>query len=210
MTNDQFLQILKQEKVIAVIRANDVDLALQMAIAVAQGGINLIEITWNSHNPSEIIKQLTFKLPKCLIGTGTILTENDLTKAINSSVKFIFTPHLNLNLIKKAHHYQIPIIPGALTPTEIINAWQMGVTAVKIFPIASVGGVNYLKNLRSPLGDLPLIPTGGVAVENAPDLIKAGAIAVGLGGNLFPKTLIQEKNWEAITKIATKLKESLQ
>lgn len=210
MTNDQFLNILKQEKIIAVIRSKDVDQAIFMAIAVAKGGINLIEITWNSYKPSEIIKILNRQLPNCLIGTGTILTESDLKEAVNLSVKFIFTPHINLKFIKKTQKAHIPIIPGALTPTEIITAWQMGATAVKIFPIASVGGENYLKHLRSPLGDIPLIPTGGVNLHNAPKLIEAGAIAVGMGGDLFPKTLIEAKNWEAITEIATKLKETLQ
>lgn len=210
MINDKFLNILKEKKIIAVIRSNNIDLAILMAIAVAKGGINLIEITWNSENPTKIIEILTQELPNCILGAGTILTKKQLKEVAKYSGKFVFSPHINLNLIKKAHQYQIPIIPGALTPTEIITAWQNGATAVKVFPIASVGGVNYLKNLQSPLSHIPLIPTGGVTGENAKRLIDAGAIAVGLGGDLFPKKLIEAKNWEGITEIALKLNKSLQ
>ncbi len=210
MINDKFLNIVKEKKIIAVIRSNQIDLAILMAKAVAKGGINLIEITWNSENPTKIIEILTQELPNCILGAGTILTKTHLKEVVKCSGKFVFCPHINLNLIKKAHQYQIPIIPGALTPTEIITAWQNGATAVKVFPIASVGGVNYLKNLQSPLSHIPLIPTGGVTLDNAKKLIDAGAIAVGLGGDLFPKKLIETKNWEAITEIATKLNKSLQ
>jgi 2-dehydro-3-deoxyphosphogluconate aldolase / (4S)-4-hydroxy-2-oxoglutarate aldolase len=204
-----WVNIFQTKKLFAVIRSTDINLAIAMAEAVAQGGIDLIEITWNSQNPQKIVEILRQKLPHCVIGAGTILTIKELQEVKNCGGEFIFSPHTNLELIQQAQVEQIPIIPGALTPTEIVTAWQHGATAVKVFPIESVGGVNYLKNLRSPLGHIPLIPTGGVTLHNAKDLINAGAIAVGLSGQLFPPQIIKEKRWELITKLAINLKQSL-
>jgi 2-dehydro-3-deoxyphosphogluconate aldolase / (4S)-4-hydroxy-2-oxoglutarate aldolase len=208
MTN--WLNIFQEKKVIAVIRSDDPDLALLMAKAMAKAGIDLIEITWNSHKPTQIIETLKQQLPNCLIGAGTILTKQQLQEAINCGGKFIFSPHTNISLIKEAIKFNIPIIPGALTPTEIVRAWQNGATAVKVFPIEAMGGVNYLKNLQSPLGHIPLIPTGGVTMENAKFFLEAGAIAVGLSGQLFPKKLLKEQNWDLIINRAINLRKSLQ
>jgi 2-dehydro-3-deoxyphosphogluconate aldolase/(4S)-4-hydroxy-2-oxoglutarate aldolase len=100
-------------------------------------------------------------------------------------------------------------VPGALTPTEIVTAWDSGATCVKVFPIEAVGGANYIKSLQGPLGHIPLIPTGGVTLENAKEFIKAGAIAVGLSGDLFPKPLIAAQDWDAIAQRAKTLKQQL-
>jgi 2-dehydro-3-deoxyphosphogluconate aldolase / (4S)-4-hydroxy-2-oxoglutarate aldolase len=120
-------------------------------------------------------------------------------EAIASGAQFLFTPHVSPALIEMAIAAQIPIIPGALTPTEIVTAWQAGATCVKVFPIQAMGGAEYLRSLRAPLGDLPLIPTGGVTVENARTFLEAGAIAVGLSGQLFPQAAIEQADWQAIT-----------
>ena len=207
--SQNLLNIFKEKQVIAVIRSSDFQTAISMANAVAKGGIELIEITWNSEKPTIIVEKLQQELPNCLIGAGTILTLKDLNQAISCGCKFIFSPHTNLHLIHQANENNIPIIPGALTPTEIVNAWQNGATAVKVFPIESVGGAKYIKNLHSPLNHIPLIPTGGVNLENAKGLINAGGIAVGLSSTLFPKKLIQEKNWQSITDIAINIKKAL-
>lgn len=201
--------VLRQERVIAVIRSQDIDLAISLAHAVAAGGIKIIEITWNSHEPAQIIQKLSADLPNCWIGTGTILTIDELKEANRSGIRFCFTPNVNPTLIQIANQTQIPIIPGALTPTEIITAWQMGASCVKVFPIQAVGGVAYLKALQGPMGQIPLIPTGGVTLENAKDFISAGAIAVGLSGQLFPSSLIQSQEWSKITHLAERLKQDL-
>ena len=200
-----WLKLVKKEKVIAVIRNHDYDVARNMAIAVALGGIKLIEITENSDRPWQLISQLKSELPDCSIGTGTILNQNQLQEAIVAGAEFIFTPHVDEKLIKMAITAQIPIVPGALSPTEIITAWQCGATCVKVFPIMAIGGVEYLKALKSPIGHIPLIPTGGVNLQNAASLLNAGAIAVGLGGDLFPPEMVVSKNWENITLQAKKL-----
>lgn len=197
---NHWLSLLKQSRAIAVIRSSDVKLAIAMAKAVAEGGIRLIEITWNSSYPSQIINQLNAELPECSIGAGTILTPLHLQEAISCGSRFCFTPHVNGTLIQLATESQIPIIPGALSPTEIVTAWQAGASCVKVFPIGAVGGVNYIKSLQGPLGEIPLIPTGGVTLENAKDFITAGAIAVGLSGELFPTSLLESRNWPTITQ----------
>ncbi len=210
MTDSSWLNLLKKERAIAVIRAPEFELGFLMAKAVAQGGMGLIEITWNSDRAPELIEKLRVQFPHCQIGTGTLFNQKELQDAINCGAQFLFTPHTNLEMIKLAVKQEIPIIPGALSPTEIITAWQGGATCVKVFPISAVGGVNYIKSLQGPLGQIPLIPTGGVTLENAKDFIKEGAIGVGLAGDLFPKTLMEKRDWDAIETLAKTLKQDLQ
>jgi 2-dehydro-3-deoxyphosphogluconate aldolase/(4S)-4-hydroxy-2-oxoglutarate aldolase len=208
MSAPSWLSLLQQNRVIAVIRSSQIEIARQMALAVAAGGMRLIEITWNSDRAAELITQLRQELPDCTIGTGTILNLEQLQEAIAAGSQFIFTPHTDLSLIADALKANIPIVPGALSPTEIVTAWQAGASCVKVFPIQSVGGANYIKNLQGPLGNIPLIPTGGVTVENAKEFLQAGAIAVGLAGDLFPSQLVANGDWEAIAQRAKKLVET--
>jgi 2-dehydro-3-deoxyphosphogluconate aldolase / (4S)-4-hydroxy-2-oxoglutarate aldolase len=196
---DSWLSILSQYRAIAVIRSPRFDLGLKMAEAVARGGMRLIEITWNSEQPQALIAELRVRYPHCLIGAGTILDLTQLQNAIACGAQFIFSPHFNPNLVERSvHHYQIPYVPGVLSPTEIVTAWQTGASALKVFPISAMGGASYLKSLQAPLEGIPLIPTGGVTLENASEMLAAGAIAVGLSGSLFPHQLIATNNWEAI------------
>lgn len=180
-----------------------------MAQAVATGGMRLIEITWNSDRAPELISQLRQELPHCTIGTGTLLNQEQLQQAIDVGAEFLFTPHADTALIKIAVAAGVPVVPGALSPTEIVTAWNAGASCVKVFPIEAVGGAHYIKSLQGPLGQIPLIPTGGVTLENAKEFIKAGAIAVGLSSELFPKSLITAEDWEAIAQRAKTLNEQL-
>jgi 2-dehydro-3-deoxyphosphogluconate aldolase / (4S)-4-hydroxy-2-oxoglutarate aldolase len=197
MPHSSWLSLVQQQRAIAVIRVPEYDLGIHLAQAVAAGGMELIEITWNSDRPAQLIEHLRQKLPHCTIGAGTLLTEAQMQAAIAAGAQFLFTPHTHPALIAAAQ--PIPIIPGALTPTEIVAAWQAGATCVKVFPIQAVGGADYIRSLRAPLGDIPLIPTGGVTVENARTFLDAGAIAVGLSGQLFPKAAIAQSDWQGIT-----------
>lgn len=209
MLNELWLKGLQQERAIAVIRARTWEEGCQMAKAVAAGGMRLIEITWNSDRPEKIISYLRQELPDCQIGSGTLLNLEQLEKAINSGAEFLFTPHVDLTLIQTAVKANIPIVPGALSPTEIVTAWQAGASCVKVFPIQAVGGVNYIRSLQGPLGKIPLIPTGGVTLKNAKEFLQAGAIAVGLSGDLFPQNLISRADWQAISKNAKSLIEQI-
>ena len=200
-----WLNLVRAKQIIAVIRTDDLRVGCKMAQAVAAGGIRLIEITANSDRPWALIELLRTELPDCSIGAGTILSLSELQNAIACGAEYAFSPHVDRRLIRAAINARLPIVPGALTPTEIITAWQSGATAVKVFPIQLVGGVSYLQVLQGPIGQIPLIPTGGATVANAPDFLAAGALAVGLAGSLFPQDELMREDWHSIRNRASQL-----
>lgn len=204
-----WLALLRQHRAIAVIRAPQVELGLHLAQAAAAGGIRLIEVTWNSHHPADLVGKLRESLPHCHIGVGTVLTVPDLRGAISAGAEFCFAPHTDPLMIQHALNYQIPLVPGALTPNEIYAAWNAGASAVKVFPISAVGGASYVSSLQGPLSHIPLIPTGGVTGQNASAMITSGAIAVGLSTGLFSPTAIAQGDWPSITQTARQLVEAM-
>jgi 2-dehydro-3-deoxyphosphogluconate aldolase/(4S)-4-hydroxy-2-oxoglutarate aldolase len=193
-----WLHKLQQERLVAVIRVSEPEFGWQMAKTAAAAGIGLIEITWNSPAAAELISQLAQALPDCWIGSGTILSLAQLEAALAVGVKFLFMPHTDPQIIQVGAERQIPMIPGAFSPSEIVAAWQAGAAAVKVFPIQTLGGTTYLQHLRGPLGHIPLIPTGGIHLDHAQHFLAAGAVAVGLGGNLFPEDLVRARDWATI------------
>ncbi|MEI6331725.1 MAG: bifunctional 4-hydroxy-2-oxoglutarate aldolase/2-dehydro-3-deoxy-phosphogluconate aldolase [Pseudanabaena sp.] len=195
---NSWLNLLQQHRIIAVVRADNVGVAREMALASAAGGIKLIEIAWNTDRAESLIPKLQQELPDCKIGTGTVLDVGMAERAIDCGCKFLFTPHTNPELIAKGIEHNIPVIAGALTPTEIITAWQAGAAAVKVFPIKVMGGVDYLQCLQPVLRDIPLIPTGGVTLQNADKFLEAGAIAVGISSDLFSSEAVMEDDWTTI------------
>ncbi len=194
-----WLTLLKRHPAIAIIRAADVETGLLMAKAAASGGFELIEVAWN-HNadPPQMMAKIKQALPNCTVGAGTLLDEGDLISAITAGAKFCFTPHTDVGLIEGAIAQNIPLVAGAMTPTEIMKAWQSGATSVKVFPISTLGNAAYIRSLQGPLNSIPLIPTGGVTSESAPVLLAAGAIAVGLSTALFPTAEVARADWAAI------------
>ncbi|MDX2228588.1 MAG: bifunctional 4-hydroxy-2-oxoglutarate aldolase/2-dehydro-3-deoxy-phosphogluconate aldolase [Leptolyngbyaceae cyanobacterium bins.349] len=205
MTIQSWLSTIRQSRVIGVIRTPRWDWGLPMAKAAIAGGVQLIEITWNSDRPGEVIQQLRQECPHAVIGAGTLLTVAQVEAAIAAGAQFLFTPHVNPILIQTAIAQDIPLVAGALTPTEIVTAWQAGATCVKVFPVQAVGGAEYVRCLQGPLGEIPLIPTGGVTLANTMEFLQAGAIAVGLSGDLFPRQAIQTERWDVITQRAATL-----
>ncbi len=170
-----------------------------MAKAAAAGGFRLIEVAWNNNaEPAAMIAAMQQALPDCMIGVGSVLSLDDLTAAIAAKARFCFTPHTAYPLIEQSIANQLPIVVGAMTPTEIVNAWQAGASSVKVFPISALGNAGYIRSLLGPLGPIPLVPTGGVTSESAPALIAAGAIAVGLSTALFPSAEVRRGDWKAI------------
>lgn len=202
MGSESWLTLIQTFRVIAVIRCEQFVKGQQMAHAAATGGIRLIEITWNSDRPADLITQLRRDLPNCWIGAGTLLNLEQVRGAVAAGAQFLFTPHVDQTLIQLAIEHEVPVIPGALSPTEIVQAWQAGASSVKVFPVQAVGGATYIRSLQGPLGQIPLIPTGGVTVDNAPALLEAGAIAVGVSGDLFPQLAIDQEDWHFITQRA--------
>ena len=200
VAHQAWLNHLRQQKAIAIIRSDGYDTALQMAAALVQAGMTLIEITWNSDRPAQLIDTLRTQYPQCQIGVGTILSTTELKDAIAAGAQFAFTPHTDVQLINCAVKYQCPMTAGALSPSEIVTAWTAGAASIKIFPAQSIGGAQYIRNLQGPLGHIPLIPTGGVTFESTPHYLTAGAIAVGIAGCLFLPKFIQAQDWRGLTQ----------
>jgi 2-dehydro-3-deoxyphosphogluconate aldolase / (4S)-4-hydroxy-2-oxoglutarate aldolase len=209
MLRQDWLNLLKLHRVIAVIRTESVTTGLAMARAAADGGIRLIEVTWNSDRPATLIESLRAELPHCTIGCGTLLNRDQIKDAIAAGAQYGFMPHVDAALIGYGRDLDWPIHPGALTPTEMMTAWNAGATGVKVFPVAALGGCTYIRSLQGPLSQIPLIPTGGVTLANAKDFLSAGAIAVGLAGDLFPQSAILQQNWSQIAARSQQLVQAL-
>ncbi|MGF1492267.1 MAG: bifunctional 4-hydroxy-2-oxoglutarate aldolase/2-dehydro-3-deoxy-phosphogluconate aldolase [Microcoleaceae cyanobacterium] len=204
-----WIRLLQKYRVIAVIRSPQFHIGWQMAKSVIQGGVQLVEITWNSEFPEQLIAQLRSDFPESVIGAGTLLTLEDLQRAVDAGSQFLFSPHTNSQLIRAANQAGVPIVPGAFSPTEIVTAWQAGADCVKVFPISALGGATYLKSLKGPLGQIPLIPTGGIRFDNAQGFLAVGAVAVGLSSDFFPKSLVETENWPAITQRTAQFLETI-
>lgn len=209
MVGQDWLNLLKRHRVIAVIRTESIAAGLAMAKAAAAGGIRLIEVTWNSHQPAALVEALCAELPHCIIGCGTLLNMGHIKDAISAGAQYGFMPHVDAALIDYGRDQNWPIHPGALTPTEMMTAWNAGASGVKVFPVAAMGGCEYIRSLQGPLSHIPLIPTGGVTLDNAKEFLAAGAIAVGLSGELFPQSAVAQQNWGEIATRAQQLMESL-
>ncbi|MEO6229029.1 MAG: bifunctional 4-hydroxy-2-oxoglutarate aldolase/2-dehydro-3-deoxy-phosphogluconate aldolase [Ferruginibacter sp.] len=175
-------QIL-ENKIVAIIRGADPDDVLKIAEALYAGGVVLMEVTLNSPNALEVIKQVSVAMRgKMLIGAGTVLDATAATSAIDAGAQFIISPCLDVEVIKTTKARGAVSIPGAYTPTEIVTAYNNGADIIKVFPASS--NVNYIKEIRAPLPHIPLMPTGGVSLENIGEFLKAGAVAFGIGTSL--------------------------
>jgi 2-dehydro-3-deoxyphosphogluconate aldolase/(4S)-4-hydroxy-2-oxoglutarate aldolase len=200
---NEILAKIVDEGVIAVIRVASAGEAFAVAKAIRDGGISVIEITFSVPGALDVMKEVTQKFGKeVLLGAGTVLDPETARAALLNGAQFIVTPTLNLDVIKMCKRYSAVVIPGALTPTEILTAWEAGSDLVKVFPIAQVGGPPYIRALKGPLPQIPLVPTGGVNVHNAGEFIKAGAAAIAAGGELVDKKAVAEKTFSIITENA--------
>jgi 2-dehydro-3-deoxyphosphogluconate aldolase/(4S)-4-hydroxy-2-oxoglutarate aldolase len=200
---NEILAKIVDEGVIAVIRVASPGEAFAVAKAIREGGISVIEITFSVPGALDVMKEVTQKFGKeVLLGAGTVLDPETARAALLNGAQFIVTPTLNLDVIKMCKRYSAVVIPGALTPTEILTAWEAGSDLVKVFPIAQVGGPPYIRALKGPLPQIPLVPTGGVNVHNAGEFIKAGAAAIAAGGELVDKKAVAEKTFSIITENA--------
>jgi 2-dehydro-3-deoxyphosphogluconate aldolase/(4S)-4-hydroxy-2-oxoglutarate aldolase len=189
------------EGLIPVIRVASVTEAMDVADAIKAGGVTLIEITMSVPGALDAIKKLAQKYKDDIImGAGTILDTETGRAALLAGAQFLVTPTLNLSLIELAHRYSAVIVPGAATPTEILTAWNAGADMVKVFPAAQLGGPEYIRALRGPLPQVLYVPTGGVNLQNAGAFIKAGATALGAGGELVDKNAVREKKFDVITE----------
>jgi 2-dehydro-3-deoxyphosphogluconate aldolase/(4S)-4-hydroxy-2-oxoglutarate aldolase len=188
--------------VIAIVRLDDYSRAVDLTRALLTGGIDVVEFTYTNPAAGEAIAAVKVALgDEVLVGAGTVLDPETARAAILQGADLIVTPTVNVETIRLCQRYSIPTVIGAFTPTEILTAWEAGATFVKVFPASAVGA-RYLKDVRGPLPQVRLIPTGGVSVENAGEFIKAGARAVALGSNLVDATSVSNGDWATITSRA--------
>jgi len=201
MEKREIFNRMVSEGLIPVIRVSSAAEAIDVAHAIKEGGVTLIEITMSVPGAMEAIKELSRKYRDDIImGAGTILDPETGRAALLAGAQFIVTPTLNLDLIQLAHRYSAVIVPGAMTPTEILTAWNAGADMVKVFPAAQLGGPEYIRALRGPLPQILYVPTGGVNLQNAGAFIKAGSTALGVGGELVDKKAVKEKKFNIITE----------
>ena len=198
MKKSAILQKLNHEKVIALIRADDPSGLLDCARALAEGGLTSIELTMTTPGAIRLLEKATAEMPDFLFGLGTVLDAETARAGILAGARFIVTPALRPDVITLCQRYSVPVFSGALTPTEVVNAWECGADAAKIFP-AEFFGPAYIKSLKAPLPQVELVPTGGVTAENVGEFIKAGAFATAAGSSLVEAKAFKEKNWGAIT-----------
>ena len=189
------------EGLIPVIRVTSAQEAMDVADAIKEGGVSLIEITMSVLGAIDVIKELTQRYKdEIVLGAGTVLDTETGRAALLAGAQFIVSPALNLDLIELGHRYSAVVIPGTMTPTEILTAWNAGADMVKVFPAAQLGGPEYIKAIRGPLPQILLVPTGGVNLQNAGAFIQAGAAALGVGGELVDKKAVKEGKFQIITE----------
>lgn len=195
---------IEEVGLVPVIRASSPDEARFAADAIYEGGISVAEITMTVPGALEVITDLARNAPDVLIGAGTVLNAESARRCLDAGAQFLVSPGLHLKTVEHAVHHKVLIIAGALTPTEIMAAWEAGADFVKVFPCSNVGGPGYLRALRGPFPDIPLVPTGGVNLETAQEFLRAGAAALGVGGELILKDALKARDAGRLRDLAGK------
>lgn len=199
---EDVLRITARSGVVAIVRLEDLGQAVALSQALLDGGITALEFTLTNPAALKALAEVKAALPHfkqgvATIGAGTVLNAEAARASIEAGAEFIVAPSTNFGTIEECKRQGVAVMPGALTPTEIVAAWEAGASVVKVFPARAFGPA-YIKDLREPLPHLKLMPTGGVNPDNAGEYIKNGAVAVGVGGNLVDKKLVAAGDWEAI------------
>lgn len=205
MTKDQIRQKVHEVGIVPVIRASSGAKAVVAAESICAGGIPIVEVTMTVPGAFEAIAELGKTLGReVLIGAGTVLDAKTADRCLDAGAVFLVTPGFKLETIKFANDHGMVILAGALTPTEIVSAWETGADFIKVFPCSAVGGPSYIRSLRAPLPQIPLVPTGGVNLHTAADFIRAGAAALGIGAELVVPSALNSGNTAQITELARK------
>jgi 2-dehydro-3-deoxyphosphogluconate aldolase/(4S)-4-hydroxy-2-oxoglutarate aldolase len=202
------LDMIEKTGIIPIIRVDSSETAMKVADAFLEGGVRIIEVTFSVPGATDVVRQLAREMgDKVLIGTGTVLNAKMVDDAVAAGSEFIVSPGYSRELIEATKKHSKACIPGALTPTEILDAYNLGSDAVKIFPCGILGGAKYIKAVRAPLPHIPLVPTGGVNLETAGQLLEAGAFALGVGSAITDRMAIKEGRFEVITENVKKFLE---
>lgn len=191
-------ELYSNAPLVGIIRGLSAEVVSQILPIYQEAGLTTIEITMNTPGVETMIQQALETTGNGLnIGAGTVCTLEDLDRALEAGAQFIVTPIINKKVIKACVKRNVPIFPGAFTPTEIYKAWSLGASMVKVYPATSLGP-DYIKDIKAPMNLLKLIPTGGISLDNMAAYFNAGANGVGIGGHLFDKALIQQQNWSGL------------
>ncbi|KAA3644703.1 MAG: bifunctional 4-hydroxy-2-oxoglutarate aldolase/2-dehydro-3-deoxy-phosphogluconate aldolase [Chloroflexi bacterium] len=202
MSKEKTLQKIQELGVLAVLRGPSPDPTLKMVAALIEGGVTGIEITYTTPNAAEVVKSLDQEFgSQIVLGMGTLTKVEQVKEAQDAGATFLVSPHTETELATAMAACGLPVMMGALTPSEVMQAYALGSDVVKVFP-GSLGGPTYMKALKGPFPDIPMMPTGGVSDKNLVDWFAAGAFAVGAGSNLCPKELALAGEFDKITNIA--------
>jgi 2-dehydro-3-deoxyphosphogluconate aldolase / (4S)-4-hydroxy-2-oxoglutarate aldolase len=204
MDKHEVLADLRKIGLVPVLRAESEAQAQALASAIAAGGVTVLEVTMTVPGAMRVMRRLAEERPDILIGAGTVLDAETARMCILEGAQFVVSPALNLKTIEMCHRYGVAVLPGALTPTEIITAWEAGADVVKVFPASALGGAKYLKSVKAPLPQVEMIPTGGVSQSTATEFLEAGAFALGVGADLVNPKNIADGHPEVITENAAK------
>jgi 2-dehydro-3-deoxyphosphogluconate aldolase/(4S)-4-hydroxy-2-oxoglutarate aldolase len=200
MNKTQVLATIGQIGLVPVVRAQSGDEAMRVVDAIREGGVSVLEITMTVPGAIGVMEQVARRFgSEVVLGAGTVLDGETARACILAGAQFVVSPALNFATIEVCRRYSIAIIPGALTPTEVVSAWTAGADVVKVFPCGALGGASYIKSLKAPLPHIEMIPTGGVSVKTAADFIKAGSLALGVGADLVDTRAIREGDARAVT-----------
>jgi len=203
MSKAAVLQTIRDIGIIPVVRAQSAEEAMLAIDAIREGGISILEITMTVPGAVGVIEEVANRYSgDALVGAGTVLDGDTARACILAGARFVVSPSLNLETIEVCRRYGVAVMPGALSPTEVVQAWSAGADFVKVFPAGAVGGASYIKALKAPLPQIELVPTGGVSLKTAADFIKAGASALGVGADLVDLKAIREGQQKLITERA--------
>lgn len=203
MDRSQIIAAIEDIGIVPVVRAASADEAMRAIDAIKEGGISVLEITMTVPGAVKVIEEVAKRYgSEATVGAGTVLDPETARICMLAGAQFIVSPALNIDTIAMCRRYGVPIMPGALTPTEVVTAWTAGADFVKVFPAGSVGGASYIKNLLGPLPQVKIVPTGGVSLKTAADFIKAGARALGVGTDLVDVKAIRAGEAHIVTERA--------
>ncbi len=204
------IESIRKTGIVAIMRANSSEQLLAAADAVKAGGVNAIEVTMTTPGALGVIEQAIDRYgEEVIFGVGSVLDPETARAAILAGAQFVVCPTLKLKTIEMCHRYDILVVPGAYTPTEVLTAWEAGADMVKIFP-ASVGGPAYIKAVKAPLPQVRLVPVGGVNLKTTADFIRAGSEVVGVGGSLINQKLLEAREFKTITENARRYCEEVE
>ena len=207
LTKTEVLAQIKKIGLVPVLRAESEVQAIALAEAIADGGVTVLEVTMTVPGAVRVIARLKKERPEILLGAGTVLDAETAHACIEEGAEFVVSPAFSLKTVEMCQRHGKAVLPGALTPTEVLTAWQAGADVVKVFPVSAMGGAKYLKSLKAPLPQIELIPTGGVSLDTALEFLEAGAYALGVGADLVDTKAIAAGHAWKITEHARRYME---